>query len=240
MKKKIRIPCPICGKKPKRPDTKYCSNICKGISQRGQRIGGPKIKWKPKPCLECGIIFKPHREKQKFCSQKCGGNSHKEQIKKLGLQQKGKIFSKEHCLKISENAKRRMKGAGNPMYGKKAAHGKGSWHTTWLNKKVWLRSNWELAIAEWFDKIKIEYQVEEKAFPIKYKYNNEEKEGTYRPDFYLPISNEYIEIKGIWRDDALEKYKAFLEQYPEINIKLLMGKELKDLGVINERGRYIK
>jgi len=120
------------------------------------------------------------------------------------------------------------------MYGHKAAHGKGAWHITWDGKRVWTRSSWEMAFFMYLDNKEINYEVESICFPIKYNYEGVEKEGTYRPDVYLPDINEFIEIKGFWRDDAKEKYDAFLSQYPEIKIKLYFKENLIELGIIGK------
>ena len=61
---------------------------------------------------------------------------------------------------------------------------------------------------------------------------NNYKEGTYRPDFLLVADDSYWEVKGYWRDDAKAKYEAFLEQYPEIKIELLMKQELHNYGIM--------
>ena len=107
-----------------------------------------------------------------------------------------------------------------PMYGKIAKHGKGQYY-----KKSYMRSSWEVGFAKYCIINHIKYKYEPKAFEIIYKYEGDKKEGTYRPDFYLPETNEYIEIKGYWRDDAKIKFDAFKKQYPNINIKILMNKK---------------
>jgi hypothetical protein len=55
------------------------------------------------------------------------------------------------------------------------------------------------------------------------------KNGTYIPDFFL--DNEVIEVKGYWHKDARVKFDTFKIQYPEIKIRLLEKKELKELGI---------
>lgn len=69
------------------------------------------------------------------------------------------------------------------------------------------------------------------AFPIVYKYKDIIKEGTYRPDFFLVESTMFWKVKGWWRDDAKIKFEAFIEQYPKINIRLMMLKELQNEGI---------
>lgn len=131
---------------------------------------------------------------------------------------------------MSENAKKRT-GKTNGMYGRKAAHGKGRWHTTWRGDKAWLRSTWELEYAKYLDRNKTNYQVENRAFGIDYVYQGVKKQGTYRPDFYLEDLDIYIEVKGWWRDDAEAKFQAFKQQHPEIVIQVLNKNKLIDLGL---------
>ena len=71
-----------------------------------------------------------------------------------------------------------------------------TWHTTWDNKEVYLRSSYELEYAQELDNKQIQYEVE--SLRIKYF---DTKENTYRcaiPDFYLPDTNTIIEIKSFF------------------------------------------
>lgn len=109
-------------------------------------------------------------------------------------------------------------------YGKPAAHGYGAWYT----KDIWMRSSWEIAVATLLDKMHVRWEYEPEAFPITY----EGKQGTYRPDFYLPDKHLYIEVKGYWRDDAKVKFEAFTSQYPEKGVLLLDKAGLQRMGFI--------
>jgi len=61
----------------------------------------------------------------------------------------------------------------------------------------------------------------------------ENKETTYTPDFYLPETNTFIEVKGYWRDDAKVKYDKFIqEQSSNYNIELWDKLKLKSLNII--------
>ena len=89
---------------------------------------------------------------------------------------------------------------------------------------IWMRSSWEVAYAEYLDRQKIKWQYESKTFDLG--------DTTYTPDFYLPETDEYIEIKGFFRKDAKRKFKLFKKKYYHIKIFLLTGKELKKLNII--------
>jgi len=121
----------------------------------------------------------------------------------------------------------RMSGENSPFYGKVATHSKGDYY-----KGIWMRSSWEIAYAKWLDKKDIKWLYEPKAFKVSYRINGNIKNGTYRPDFYLPETDEYIEIKGWWRGDALDKFNAFIKEYPEINTEVLRKEALVLRGVL--------
>ena len=185
----------------------YCIGCGKGIS------------------LTCGI----------YGFEKCKSCTKKGKIGNRFID--GRKTAKYHCLKCEakityptwfKGSKTCQscsnKGKNNPMFGKIASHGKGSYY-----QKTYMRSSYEIAYAKWLDKQKIKWNYEPQAFPIQYNYKGKKKEGTYRPDFYLPTLDLWIEIKGWWRDDAKVKFKAFKRIYPGIEIKVLGKKELKSI-----------
>jgi len=116
----------------------------------------------------------------------------------------------------------------SPGYGKKYKHLK---HIKY-NHSV-MRSGYEVKYAKYLRKNHITWRYEPNYFPLVYEIGfGKIKETTYTPDFYLPETDEYIEIKGWWRDDAEEKFANFQQQYPNIKITVLMKPELQKLGVL--------
>ena len=97
---------------------------------------------------------------------------------------------------------------------------KQDWHITWNNKKVYLRSSYELDYAKELDKQHINYEVE--FFRIRY-WDSQRKE--YRcaiPDFYIPDENMIIEIKSVYtldKQNMIDKQKAYLDN--GYNFKLI-------------------
>lgn len=89
---------------------------------------------------------------------------------------------------------------------------KEEWHNTWDGKTVFLRSSYETTYANKLDSNKILYEVE----TLKIKYYDSQRK-IYRcaiPDFYLPESNEIIEIKSSFTYDEQnmkDKFKAYRE-----------------------------
>ena len=85
-----------------------------------------------------------------------------------------------------------------------------------------LHGSWEVKFVKYLDKNKIKWQYEPKTFKFK-NYG-------YTPDFYLPESDTYIEIKGYWYNSSKRKYNAFKRKFG--NIILLNKQRLKKLGII--------
>ncbi len=147
--------------------------------------------------------------------------------KKSGTSKVGTKLSKETCEKISKNH-RDMKGKKNHMYGKPAKHKVHIYlYQSPLQGEVCLKMSYEFECAKYLDSINEPWYYEFKFFP--FIFNN--KEVTYTPDFYLSRLDKFIEVKGWWRRDRKEKFEAFKKAYPEINIEVLMLKDLQKLGI---------
>lgn len=112
------------------------------------------------------------------------------------------------------------KGSKNPMFGK-TTHGKWS-----KFKGSWMRSSWEVLFAKYCLRKGIKYLYEPKRFYLG--------SVTYLPDFYLPETDEYIEIKGWWYRGKKKRFNLFKKWFPKIKIKVLMKKELKKLGILKK------
>lgn len=152
---------------------------------------------------------------------------------KLSKSHAGKKLSAEHIQKkiVAQTGER------NHRYGKPAAHGHGQYFSATTGAVIWVRSGWELKTAQFLDENNFNWLYEPEAFPILYEYSGQTKQGTYRPDFKIEKDGfiEYWEIKGFWRDDAKVKYEAFVNQYPQIHIRLLQKDDLKTIGIITKK-----
>ena len=93
-----------------------------------------------------------------------------------------------------------------------------------LYKEIYFRSSWEVAYAKWLDSKSIYWEYECKTFEVGHRH--------YTPDFYIPAIDTYVEIKGWFKKEAKEKFTLFKKQYPNIDIMLLLQKDLKELGII--------
>lgn len=91
-------------------------------------------------------------------------------------------------------------------------------------KNIWMRSTWEVAYAKYLTKNDIKWQYETKTFDVG--------KGRYTPDFYLPETDTYVEIKGRWYPESKKKFNLFRKKFYSTNIILLTQKELKKLKII--------
>jgi len=129
----------------------------------------------------------------------------------------GKKHTEESLKKMREFQQRNKRTGENcNFYGKPPHNGRGAWYTCHDGGQIWMRSSWEIKVASYFDKNNIKWTYEPKTYPIK--YNN--YLVTYTPDFFLIDTNEFIEVKGWWRDGAKIKFESFLSQYSEIKISV--------------------
>ena len=90
-----------------------------------------------------------------------------------------------------------------------------------------VRGTWELKYAEYLNSIGVLWN---RNITFKYKRPNDNVNRTYLPDFFLPETNEYIEIKGFLSEKDKEKMKC-VEEQNKVKIKMIFGPDLKDLGI---------
>jgi hypothetical protein len=107
----------------------------------------------------------------------------------------------------------------------------GNWHTYGTNSKksyyrgILFDSSWEVKYAQWLDSNNIKWERCKDRFT--YIFNNYKK--NYIPDFFLPETKEYVEIKGL----KTLKDEAKWEQFPrELKLIILMEKDLKNMGIL--------
>lgn len=60
----------------------------------------------------------------------------------------------------------------------------------------------------------------------------------YTPDFYLPETDTYVEVKNFWWSYSIERDKKFRAKYPAISLEVILKDKYFDLekryaGVIN-------
>lgn len=110
---------------------------------------------------------------------------------------------------------------------------KGEWHTSLARnmhheyKGFDLHGTWELKYAMYLDEQGINWYRNKERFEYLY----EGKLHYYTPDFYLPDSDEYVEIKGYIRPGGKDyaKWRCFPS---EKSLVILKEKDLRNLGII--------
>jgi len=90
---------------------------------------------------------------------------------------------------------------------------------------VTMRSNWELAYAQWMTARGIEWRYEAKTFPFEMGG----EKTSYTPDFYLPAYNEFVEVKGYYSEVNRAKMLAFYETYPSVRVRMIFKDEMKNV-----------
>jgi len=127
-----------------------------------------------------------------------------------------KKYCSNECVGIAN------RGENNPMFNILPKHfSYGCYYESPLQGKVYLRSSYELKYAKYLDSKNILWMYEMETFDLG--------GTTYTPDFFLPKTEEFIEIKGFMREMAQEKIDMFLEQYPW-DLKILYKEDLIKLG----------
>jgi len=92
-----------------------------------------------------------------------------------------------------------------------------------------VQGTWEKAFAEWL--LRQGTQFEAHRGRISYSLDGQER--NYYPDFYLPETDEYIEIKNRYHYGKQKaKFQALREQHPDLTIRLIFGDELRERGIL--------
>lgn len=104
----------------------------------------------------------------------------------------------------------------------KCGHGKRTYYDSSLQGRVCFRSSYELAYAKYLDKNHILWTYETETFDLG--------DTTYTPDFFLPTSNLFVEIKGYMHPEAQIKINKFYDLYPEECLQILRKNNLIKLG----------
>ena len=89
----------------------------------------------------------------------------------------------------------------------------------------------EATFAQILDFYGIDWQYEPRMFPLEWDEQGNVTEA-FTPDFYLPSQNLYIELTTLRPKLSTHKnwkIRRFSELYPDVNIKLLKRRELRDL-----------
>jgi hypothetical protein len=130
------------------------------------------------------------------CDEGCECERHSERVRQLKAQGRlGTTQSEETRAKIGATLRQMLlDGTWAPGKTLPVDYQKGDIIIT-------MRSPWEVDFAEALDRHGIAWDFEPKRFDLGWT--------TYLPDFYLPASDTYVEVKGWLREDAATKMASF-------------------------------
>lgn len=97
---------------------------------------------------------------------------------------------------------------------------KNHWKT---NKQLTCQGSYESAVVDYLNLNQINFEWQPKVFQMP-------NGKTYRPDLYLVDQDVWVEIKGYFRKDALEKWEWFGSEHP--TAELWDKKKLKEMGIL--------
>lgn len=183
--------------------------------------------WK---CPYCNLIVKSRRkfyehsknciEKEKLPKDSLGRvknpnqyNGFKQYISSIrGKNIKGHKHTEETRKHLSEIRQKWLEE--HPNHGVK-------WYTV---NGIKVQGTWEKHFAEYLNGMNILWTRK----PISFQ-----KTHRYTPDFYCPVENVYFEVKGFRRDRDIYKMYLVLDEYPNIQIKMIEKEQLDNLDKIN-------
>lgn len=102
----------------------------------------------------------------------------------------------------------------------KAARGKSGIRPD-IDPKIYFFSRWEANYARILNLGNIKWIHQPKRFRLRSQ--------NYTPDFYLPESNTYIEIKNFLSDYSSRRDREFRELYPNEKLIMILKDEYKEL-----------
>lgn len=85
---------------------------------------------------------------------------------------------------------------------------------------IMMRSAYEARFAKALNERSLRWEYEPRWFSLS-------SAKLYMPDFYVVDLDVYVEVKGWWRDDAREKFNAFVSEYPALKCALVMKEQLE-------------
>ncbi len=218
---RVQVTCESCGNQfykklsaIKRTKHDFCSRKCRQAWMVGRR-----------PISEAG--------KKRIANAKRGDKNPAKRVEvrkkisekaKLHKGVKNPFYNKKHSTatkaRISHSCKGLATGERNAMYSKPSPYSKGCWFVISEDAKIYLRSSYEVRVAQLLLKARIRFEYEPKAFPLQGTGT------TYFPDFYLPEYNVWWEVKGWMNPLAKKKLEGFFKQYPEERLRIMFKEDI--------------
>lgn len=90
-----------------------------------------------------------------------------------------------------------------------------------IHPTICFYSTWEANIARTFNLVNIIWEYAPKIFDLG--------THTYRPDFYLPQYDIYIEVKNFMNAYSLKRDQLFRQRYPLLKLEIISKKEYQEI-----------
>lgn len=208
---------------------KYCSRDCvnAAFSGAGNPAYGKTYRTKDSNPEWCEKISKTSKEREINKGDK-NGMKNPEAAKKVSVT-RSKKFKNDPSFRKKVSAYVRKAWADGKF--NHVAVGKCKWydHTKFDGTLIKLQETWEVVFAQHLDSLQLEYEAH-KGYIRYIDLNGSER--SYYPDFYIPMWNSYVDVKGAFFTD-LQKHKFDMIKCsnPEINISIITKDEFKDMGI---------
>ena len=175
--------------------------------------------------VNCNVCDKQYERqidgyrKKMYCSNECS---------RIARKNNPHIPSDQHKKRISETRKRDW--ANGEIY-KNVQAGRTKW-ITFTNKNgivYRVQGTWEYKFIEWLDVNSFTYEVHKGHFEYIDEKNNKR---VYLPDFYVKEWNSYVDIKNSYLFSLTKtKFDYIIRDNPNIKLKILLEKDLINLGI---------
>ena len=177
---------------------------CKRLSERQIAQGGWKNCNTPEQRMMLSNLMKENWKNGKLYRGDAHWTKTEEGKRKISGWKKGVPLSDDAKRNMSISASRRARENPESLY----TRGRGGYRE---DLGQYFRSEWEAAYARYLNANDVEWTYEPRTFEISKTMN-------YTPDFYLPESNEWVEVKGYWDETSILKCELFEQRYPELSL----------------------
>lgn len=86
-----------------------------------------------------------------------------------------------------------------------------------IDSKICFFSRWEANVARYFNYIGTDWEFAPRTFDLGGQ--------RYTPDFYLPETDTYVEVKNFWNEYSRARDEKFRKRYPDLKLKVLLKEE---------------
>jgi hypothetical protein len=190
---------------------------CKGFPRKLERIKETKDQNKENnPNYQTEIVEKTKKTlKDRYGEKGLHSDVIQNKVKKTMIER----YGKPHPMQVPEFALKCAKSTNN-------CYVLNHWQT---DEELFCVASYEAIVVLYLNKNKIPFDFQKTTFTLS--------STTYRPDFYLPHIDCWIEVKGWFRAGAKEKWDEFQKIQP--NSELWNLEKLYKMGLLNKQGRPV-